>query len=143
MNSSSAGKIPQKIRRKQTTGFAEAVLQIVKKIPKGKVLTYGQVATIAGVPRAARMVGGVLHHQGAWSRLPWQRVINAKGGISTYRVGFGEKQKVLLEREGLQFNREGHLDFKKYQWWPSDKLLKQFELDSDLAQSISRRIGFR
>jgi methylated-DNA-protein-cysteine methyltransferase-like protein len=103
--------------------FRDRVLAIVRRIPRGKVLTYGQVAILAGVPRAARIAGGILFSLGPDSRLPWQRVINFKGGLSTYRVGSGERQKVLLRKEGLHFDRKGHVDLKKHQWVPSQKTL--------------------
>lgn len=103
--------------------FRDRVLKIVRRIPKGKVLTYGQVAILAGVPRAARIVGGILFSLGPRSRLPWQRVINFKGGISTYRVGSGDRQKELLEREGFRFDRKGHIVLKQHQWVPSRKAL--------------------
>lgn len=122
--------------------FAEKVFVIVKKIPRGKVLTYGQVATLAGVPRAARIVGGVLFQQGRERKLPWQRVINAQGKISTYRVGCGEEQRRLLEKEGLEFNKNDATQLKRYQWWPSEKLIKTFELDEELAWRINERLGF-
>jgi methylated-DNA-protein-cysteine methyltransferase related protein len=134
MNSSGAGQ--ERKNKSKNTNFRQRVLSIIQKIPRGKVLTYGQVATIAGIPRAARMVGGVLFGQGSRSRIPWQRVINARGGLSTYRVGFGEKQKALLEGEGIHFNSAGLLDLKTYQWRPSPQLLKKFGIDDNLVASI-------
>jgi len=122
--------------------FPQKVLLIVSKIPKGKVLTYGQVATLAGVPRAARIVGGVLYNNGPDEKLPWQRVINAGGKLSTYRVGMGEKQRKLLEREGLDFNKLDAVDLKTHQWWPSERLVKKFQLSDETAFHISQRIGF-
>jgi methylated-DNA-protein-cysteine methyltransferase-like protein len=103
--------------------FRDRVLAVVRRIPRGRVLTYGQVAILAGVPRAARIVGGILFSLGSRSRLPWQRVINFKGGISTYRVGSGERQKELLRQEGLRFDRKGHVALKKHQWVPTRKTL--------------------
>ncbi|MDL1873266.1 MGMT family protein [Deltaproteobacteria bacterium PRO3] len=140
MRSSTAGKA----RTPKTEGesFAEKVLAVVAKIPRGKVLTYGQVATLVGSPRAARIVGGVLFRLGPESRLPWQRVINAQGKLSTYRVGSGPEQRRRLEAEGLKFNREGAVDLKRHQWWPPERLLKAWELDEDLVASIHRRFGW-
>jgi methylated-DNA-protein-cysteine methyltransferase related protein len=106
-----------------TDNFRERVLAIVRRIPRGKVLTYGQVAILAGVPRAARIVGGILFSLGPRSRLPWQRVINFRGGISTYRVGSGDRQRELLEREGLRFDRRGCVDLKTSQWVPNRRTL--------------------
>ncbi len=96
-------------------GFRDRVLVLVKQIPKGKVATYGQIALLAGHPKAARQVGMIMHSLKE-SDIPWHRVINAKGGISTYRVGFGDLQKKLLEAEGIKFNVEGFCDLEIYQW---------------------------
>ena len=65
--------------------FYEAVYRIVRDIPRGRVMTYGQIATILGAPRAARAVGYALRASGKRSDVPWQRVINFRGGISTDR----------------------------------------------------------
>ena len=121
--------------------FRDRVLAVLRCIPKGKVLTYGQVATLAGVPRAARIVGGILFSLGPGHRLPWQRVINAKGALSTYRVGFGEQQKVLLEEEGLCFDAQRRVDVKRYQWVPGERMLKKLGVDKDLpAQLLIRAL---
>ncbi len=122
--------------------FGEKVFAIIGKIPRGKVLTYGQVATLAGVPRAARIVGGILYQRGLAARLPWQRVINAQGKLSTYRVGMGEEQRRLLETEGIKFDKAGALDLKRHQWWPPPKMLKGWEVSEETAFQIEERLGF-
>lgn len=104
-------------------GFRERVLALVRQVPAGKVATYGQIALLAGAPRAARQVGQVLHRVREDERVPWQRIINSKGGISTYKVGAGELQRALLEAEGITFNAEGNCDLKRYGWEPDDALL--------------------
>jgi len=139
MRSSDAGKA-KKTRDSAKGLFPDRVLAVVRKIPRGKVLTYGQVATLVGVPRGARVVGGVLFRLGPGSRLPWQRVINAQGKISTYRVGMGHEQRRLLEAEGLSFNRDDAIDLKRHQWWPSPRLLKEWAVEDDLAAEVNRRI---
>ena len=101
--------------------FKQKVLKLVAEIPKGYVATYGQVALLAGQPRAARQVGGVLYglsarDAGDAETLPWHRVINARGGISTYKVGAGELQRALLEAEGVEFNAEGRCDLARYRF---------------------------
>lgn len=116
--------------------FRLRVLQIIRSIPRGKVLTYGQVATLAGVPRAARIVGGILFHEGIEKKLPWQRVLNAQGGLSTYRVGSGREQKRLLEAEGITFNRRGRMDLKEHQWVPSLRDLKKWKISEETAYGI-------
>jgi len=96
----------------------QRIKEIIKRIPKGRVATYGQIATFAGNPRAARQVVRVLHACSAKDKLPWQRVINSKGTISL-RPGEGyEIQKALLKREGISFSESGRIDFDKYLWQP-------------------------
>ncbi|PYE55342.1 MGMT family protein [Deinococcus yavapaiensis] len=98
-------------------GFRDSVLGFVARIPTGRVMTYGQLALLAGGPGNARQVGFIM--QGlADSDLPWHRVINSQGAISTYKVGFGEAQRALLEAEGVTFDDAGKCDLKKLQWWP-------------------------
>jgi methylated-DNA-protein-cysteine methyltransferase-like protein len=99
--------------------FYTAVYRLVTKIPKGKVVTYGQVAALLGVPRAPRAVGTALRNlpPPLSKKVPWQRVVNASGGISfrgdVIRV---EEQRWLLEDEGIEFSRHGKVDLKKYRW---------------------------
>lgn len=143
MRSSTVGKV-RKAKKTMSEGesFVDKVYAVVAKIPRGKVLTYGQVATLVGSPRASRIVGGVLFRLDPATRLPWQRVINAQGKLSTYRIGCGDEQRRRLEREGLKFNREGAVDLKRHQWWPPERLLKSWALDEDLIASIHRRFGW-
>lgn len=119
--------------------FFRAVLEIVRAIPRGKILTYGQVAVLAGAPRASRIVGGVLYRLGPGERVPWQRVVNREGALSTYKIGFGEKQRKLLEKEGVAFTARGCVDRKKHQWFPDKKLVKKWELPDHLAFDLQTR----
>ena len=85
------------------TDFHQRVVAIIKKIPKGKVATYGQIAALAGNPRAARQVVRILHSSSQKEQLPWHRVVNRQGQISL-RSGSGyETQKELLKEEGIAF----------------------------------------
>jgi methylated-DNA-protein-cysteine methyltransferase-like protein len=99
--------------------FHTHVYHLVAQVPKGKVVTYGQVAALAGAPGAARAVGTALRYlpRELSQQVPWQRVINASGGISirgdVIRV---EEQRWLLEHEGIRFDRSGKVDLKKYSW---------------------------
>lgn len=96
-------------------GFRDNVITVVRAIPVGKVATYGQVAALAGSPRAARIVGGILRH--AAEEVPWHRVVNAQGGISTYRIGAGDLQVAILTSEGVPVeNRE--VDLAVFRWRP-------------------------
>lgn len=136
MSSSGAGKAKT---NKALESFNDKVLKIVRKIPRGKVLTYGQVAAMAGSPRAARIVGGILFRLGPESKVPWQRVINSQGGISTFRVGSGERQISLLKGEGVRLNRAQKINLKLYQWVPSTRILKGFEVKDELAILLNFR----
>jgi len=94
------------------TKFTEDVLAIILMIPKGKVMTYGQIAVLANNPRGARQVSRILHSMSEKHKLPWHRVINAKGGISlTGEPGF--IQSAMLESEGIEvINKK--VDLKKH-----------------------------
>ena len=95
------------------------MLVVVNAIPEGRVATYGQVAALAGSPLAARQVGAVLRGSGDLQGLPWQRVINASGGLSTYKIGAGELQRALLEAEGIEFS-DGRVDLSRFVWDPGE-----------------------
>jgi methylated-DNA-protein-cysteine methyltransferase-like protein len=96
--------------------FSQEVIDIIKNIPRGKVATYGQIAELAGNRFAARQVVRILHSSSTKEKLPWYRVVNSHGTISL-RPGHGyEEQKILLEREGVVFNKEERIDFEKYLW---------------------------
>lgn len=98
--------------------FKDKVIQIVKKIPYGRVTTYGTVATLAGLPRGARLVGGVLHCNSDKFNLPWHRVINRHGYISTTCLDhIKQAQKALLIQEGIQVTHDFMVNLKRYGWW--------------------------
>jgi methylated-DNA-protein-cysteine methyltransferase related protein len=99
--------------------FRKRVLEIVAQIPRGRVMTYGQLGLVAGFPDRARHVGHVMHSltEAEAGIIPWQRVINAQGKISTYKIGSGELQRALLESEGVQFNKAGRCDLERLLWW--------------------------
>ncbi|WP_221090182.1 MGMT family protein [Deinococcus aquaedulcis] len=99
-------------------GFRDRVLALVAQIPRGRVMTYGQLALLAGQPGAARQAGYVLNSLMEGSDLPWQRVINAQGRVSTHKVGFGDLQEGLLRAEGVTFDESGRCDLARLQWWP-------------------------
>lgn len=85
----------------------DRIYAVVNRIPKGQVATYGQVARLAGLGGHARQVGYALHALPSGSKVPWHRVINARGQISLRSEHNAEYlQKVLLEREGVQFEGE-------------------------------------
>ncbi len=98
--------------------FREKVINFIKSVPKGKVVSYGQVASIAGSPRAARQVGGVLRALPDSSGVPWWRVINSQGIISIKGnwVVTKETQKMLLEKEGVEVSKDFSIDLEKYRY---------------------------
>jgi methylated-DNA-protein-cysteine methyltransferase-like protein len=97
---------------------------VVARIPGGKIATYGQIAILAGLPRQARLVGYALNALPAGTRLPWHRVVNAKGEISPRSNGLGHDQiqAQLLTREGVRLVR-GKIDLERYRWQPRGRLL--------------------
>jgi methylated-DNA-protein-cysteine methyltransferase-like protein len=92
---------------------------VVRRIPRGRVATYGQVAALAGLPGHARQVGYALHALPRGTRLPWHRVINAKGEVSRRRRPGDElSQRLLLEREGVRFDARGRVALARLRWRP-------------------------
>ena len=93
----------------------EQIYSVVKQIPAGKVVTYGQIATLAGYYRQARQVGYALHAVPS-DDIPWHRVINAQGKISLNLDMGGAVQRKLLEDEGVVFTATGVIPLRQYQW---------------------------
>jgi methylated-DNA-protein-cysteine methyltransferase related protein len=97
----------------------ERIYAVVKRISKGKVATYGQIARIVG-RCTARMVGYAMAATSEGSRVPWQRVINSQGMISARSHSDGDvRQRVMLEKEGVKFDARGRVDLKEFQWQPA------------------------
>jgi methylated-DNA-protein-cysteine methyltransferase-like protein len=96
----------------------QRIYAVVRRIPRGKVATYGQVAELAGLRRAARQVGYALHALSGSTVLPWQRVINATGRISLPPAGGGLQQRFLLLAEGVAVDERGAVSLRRYQWRP-------------------------
>ena len=95
------------------------IYAVVRRIPRGRVATYGQVAALAGLPGHARQVGYALHALPRGTRLPWHRVINAKGEVSRRRRPGDElSQRLLLEREGVRFDARGRVALARLRWSP-------------------------
>ena len=100
------------------SSFQQLVISCVKKIPKGKVMSYGQVAAACGSPRAARQVGWVLRGLPGDSNVPWWRVLNNQGVISIKGnwIATKEIQAALLRAEKIEVRENGTLDMEKYRW---------------------------
>ena len=111
--------------------YREKVYKIVREIPAGRVMTYGQIASILGEGYTARTVGYVMHAADS-ENVPWQRVINSQGKCSTAKLflPYNVQQK-MLEDEGVVFNEKGKCDLEKYQWFPEG-----FEPEEDEQPSL-------
>jgi methylated-DNA-protein-cysteine methyltransferase related protein len=102
---------------KKMSRFSENVISILRKIPHGRIATYGQIAILAGKPQGARGVSWILNSCSKPYKLPWHRVVGSKGKISFDRLSSNYiRQKNLLLREGIKFLDSGSIDLKKYQW---------------------------
>ncbi len=100
--------------------YRERVYEIVRQIPVGRVMTYGQIAEILGEGYTARTIGYVMHAANT-EIVPWQRVINSQGGCSTGKIllPYNIQQKIL-EEEGIEFNEKGRCKLDEYRWYPED-----------------------
>ena len=105
---------PNRMTAEQARAFGDDVLNIVSQIPRGKVTTYGHIAAWAGWPGHARMVGRTLHYTPGAENVPCHRVVNIAG-----RTAPGWSQhRMLLEREGVTFKANGHVDMLRHLWSP-------------------------
>jgi len=105
------------------TSFFEQIYRLVRQVPFGKVTSYGAIAHMLDHPHAARTVGWALHGLPENSDVPWHRVINSQGRISTGSREHGNNlQRVLLEAEGIEFDKLGRADWDRFGWagllWP-------------------------
>jgi len=104
----------KKMTAEEARAFRDAVLSIVAQIPPGRVMTYGLIATLAGWPSHARMVGRTLRYTPGAELLPCHRVVNVQG-----RTAPGwKRQRELLEEEGVTFKPNGHVDMNRHLWEP-------------------------
>lgn len=97
----------------------QRIYSVVRRIPRGRVATYGQVAALAGLAGHARQAGYALHALPSGTAVPWHRVVNAQGAISLGcpdRDGLG--QRLRLEAEGVEFDARGRIRLSRYQWRP-------------------------
>ena len=112
--------------------FTIIVKKIIGQIPRGKVATYGQIAALAGNPRAARQVVRILHSSTEKDKLAWHRVVNSHRRIALPPGSGYELQQALLVREGVRFGIGDLIDFERFRWKPIRK-----------DQSVRRRPGTR
>lgn len=105
-------------KRKRSDAY-QRIYTVVRKIPHGKIASYGQVAELAGLSGHARQVGYALHATPDDADIPWQRVVNAKGEISPRSEPFMEGvQQSLLEAEGVSIDGRGRIDLARFGWQP-------------------------
>lgn len=119
----------------------QRICDVIARIPKGRVATYGQVAALAGLPGRARMVGAVLRDLPEGQTVPWQRVINAGGKVSP-RGGPGWEegyQRHLLQEEGVAFSDSGRVDLARFGWDPDARPAMRNQRETPAGRS--RRAG--
>ena len=108
-------------RTRPAKSFSDRVYETVRRIPAGRVASYGDIAALLGTPRAARGVGWALHALDGDSDVPWWRVINKRGAISIRHPDVSPKvQRALLEDEGVGFDQEGCVDWAAVRWIPEE-----------------------
>lgn len=97
--------------------FRERVEAVVAQIPRGRVMTYGQLAALCGNARAARIVGGIAHFGDP--ELPWQRVVNKQGGLAAGYPGGRHGHQQVLEGEGIAVDEDMKVNVRDLLWWPA------------------------
>lgn len=123
-----AERAPAKPQSEKFERVFEQIYALVLEIPRGRVMTYGQIARLLDDRYSPRLVGWAMHAVPQDERhIPWHRVINSQGGISTGKIILHEPdlQRLLLENEGIAFNDKGRCDLSIYQWSPAKKKKKK------------------
>jgi len=123
------------------TRFQDAILRVVRTVPVGKVVSYGQVAAYVGMPRAARQVGWAMRSMEGTPDFPWWRVLNNAGRITIKGNQFNtaQLQKELLEAEGIEINQAFELNIERYRFHPTADSLKLLQLEHEYIQSVLSR----
>ena len=122
----------------EESNYRERVYKLVRRIPRGRVMTYGQIAELLGDGYTPRTVGFAMHSSD--SGTPWHRVINAHGACSTGRVVLPQdKQQRMLEAEGVKFNKLGRCDLQTYLWIPKGQASPQVRATLFKRRSQSRK----
>lgn len=104
----------------ETPAYRERVYEIVRRIPTGRVMTYGQIAELLGEGYTPRTVGFVMHSADE-ETTPWHRVINSQGACSTGRIIMPpDKQQRMLEAEGIEFDARARCNLGRYRWMPDE-----------------------
>ncbi|OUS76369.1 DNA methyltransferase [Paenibacillus sp. MY03] len=111
--------------------FTKAVIDVIKSIPEGRVMTYGQIAEQAGSARGARQVVRILHSMSSAHGLPWHRVVNAKGEIAVQDDEARFQQELYLSEEGIEVERGGRIDLNRYRHWPEEGFKEGFSVAAE------------
>ena len=116
----------------------QRIYAVVFRIPRGRVATYGQIARLAGLPGQARLVGYALSALPEGSRVPWHRVVNARGQISLRRDGspFASIQRHLLEKENVRFDTSGSIALSRFRWRPRTASIGKARLGKQISPPI-------
>ncbi len=123
------------------TPFQEAVLSVVRLVPAGKVVSYGQVAAYVGTPRAARQVGWIMRSLEGAPDFPWWRVLNNSGTITIKGNLHNDAlmQKKHLEAEGIHISESYQLDMNEYRFRPSPTALARLKLDPSYIEKLEKK----
>jgi methylated-DNA-protein-cysteine methyltransferase related protein len=139
----------QTTKQPSRSRFKQKVIDAVRAVPYGQVASYGQIALMIGIPRAARQVGWALNSleddlMSGKNPLPWWRIINNAGRISIKGTKYHDAtlQKQKLEEEGIKVNDDLTLDIEKYRFRPAIQALKELELDDEYVQMILEKYQF-
>lgn len=124
--------------------FKKRVIEITRLVPEGKVVSYGQVALLAGVPRGARQVGWILNSTEGDNSLPWWRVINNQGKITIKGTKYNDKslQKKLLEAEGILVSQDFTLDIETYRFIPTLEFVQKMQLPEEYIKKLREKYNF-
>jgi methylated-DNA-protein-cysteine methyltransferase-like protein len=123
--------------------FKEGVIKVVQKIPRGRVVSYGQVALYLGLPRAAREVGWILNRLEENTPIPWWRVVNNKGRVSIKGSRYtADDQRRLLRKEGVSVGDDFTFDIEKYRFVPDLKFVKHLKLEPTYLEMISLKVPY-
>ena len=129
-------------KREPDSDYRERVYRIVRAIPSGRVMTYGQIAEILGDGYTPRTVGFVMH--GSDDRIPWHRVLNAQGSCSTGRLVLpSDKQQRMLQAEGVEFSQAGRCDLQTYLWIPNERSNRKSATKKTKSLTASKRLKKR
>jgi methylated-DNA-protein-cysteine methyltransferase-like protein len=128
---------------RRETPFTRQAKEVLRRIPRGRVATYGQIAALAGRERAARGVAWILHSSTEAAGLPWHRVIGGRGRISLPRGRGHEEQTRRLAAEGVTVGRGGQIDLKRFQWEPSEGAASRSRAAREFLRDLTSRTSGR